>query len=227
MDVLLEEMAWVPECSAVVSVDTGEGTLIVSESTVVCGDVLVSRGSRRGDDADCVSDSVVSESPASGVENEASPLSEEVTTAVVPLGVSGLAGVEDWDSFVDVMVPKLVTAVFPERCSPSVAGDASENSRLSPEVLLTPEGGLVTSPKLVRNAPLVPSMTVVIGEEAGTGEVASLACDVGGCREGDVEACEGTSGDGDVVSSSEVGLVPDTTSEPVPTLMVTMELAET
>lgn len=220
-------MTWVLESSAVVSVDAGEGTLIVSESTVVCGDVLVSRGSRPGDDVDCVSDSVVSERPASGVGTEASPLSEEGTTAVVPLGVSDPAGAEDWDSCVDVMVPKLVTAVFPERWSPSVAGDASENTRLSPEVLLTPEGGLVTGARLVLNAPLVPSPAGVLGEVAGTGAVGSLACDVGECREGDVAACEGTRADGDVVSWSEAGLVRDTTSEPVSTPMVTTELAET
>ena len=59
MDVLLEEKTWVPESPAVVSVDTDEKTLIVSESRVVCWNKLVSRGSRPGDDIDCVSDSVV------------------------------------------------------------------------------------------------------------------------------------------------------------------------
>ena len=129
MDVLLEEMTSVLEASMVVSVTTIEGTVIFSDTMTVCQGVFVSRGSGPRDDFECVSNSVVSESPAPCVENNACPLSKDVTTGVVSLGVSVPAGADGWDSFADVVVPTLVTAVFPELWSPSVAVETSEITR--------------------------------------------------------------------------------------------------
>lgn len=147
-------------------------------------------------------------------------MSKEATTAVVPLGVSDPTGAEVQDSCAVVMFPTLVTAVFPERWSPSVAVDTSEVTWVSPEVLFKPECGLVTGPKLVFNVLVVPS---VAGDVAGTGGERSLACDVGEIREGDIVSCKATSGEGDVLSWSEERLVCDTSSELVSTLMVTSE----
>lgn len=81
--------------------------------------------------------------------------------------------------------------------------DASEITQVSSEVLLKPEGELVTGPKLGVHVLVVPSVPGVAVEVVGTDVEMSLTFNVGETIEVDVVACKGTTGDGDVVSWSE------------------------
>ena len=214
------------ETSTLVSVDITEGIVIFSEPMTVGLEVLVFHCFAPRDDVDCVVNSVVSGRPANVVETVLSTVGEVLTIGVVSMCVSEPAGAEDWDSCAEVMVPTLVTAVFPEEWSPSVAIEASEITRVSAELLLTSEGELVPEPGLVLNGPAVPRMPAAAGEVIVTDAERSLACDVGEAREEGVVAREDTWEKGDVMSWSEEGLVRDSSSEPVSMLVVPSEPAK-
>ena len=111
--------------------------------------MLVSHGSiLRGD-----LDSVASERPGNCVEPMNFSLREEVTTGVVPLGVSDPGGAEEWDSCAEGFVPTLATAVLSERRISTVAVEGSVVACIPSGVLLQSEGELVTGAKLVVHPP--------------------------------------------------------------------------
>ena len=222
--ILLEEMTSVLEASTAISVDITVRTVIFSEPILGGWEVLLSLGFAARDDIDCVPKSVVLERSAVGVETVLSSLKEEKMNGVVSVCVSVAAGTEDWYSSAEVMVPTLVTAIFPEGWSPSVAVVASEITRVSAELLLKSEGELVPGLRLLLNGPAVPSVPAASGEVTGT--ETSLACDVGKAREGDAVAREGPWEEGDVTSWSEEGLVHDSSSEPMSMLVVPSERAK-
>lgn len=105
MDVLLGDMMAVLVVSGLVPVDTSGGTVISSVAELMCQDVLVSRGSRARDDADCISVSVVPERPGICVEARVSPLREEVSTGDIPVAGSEPFGAKEWDSHVELRDP--------------------------------------------------------------------------------------------------------------------------
>lgn len=184
--------------------------------------MLVSHGSiLRGD-----LDSVASERPGNCVEPMNFSLREEVTTGVVPLGVSDPGGAEEWDSCAEGFVPTLATAVLSERRISTVAVEGSVVACIPSGVLLQSEGELVTGAKLVVHPPVVISGSGTPGEVARTGAEKPLVCDMGDAREVKLMACEGTREDGDFMSCSEEGLVWGRPSDAVSMLMVMSDCTE-
>ena len=149
-----------------------------------------------------------------------------MTIGVVLLGVSEPGRAEDWDSCVEVMFPTVVTAVWSECWMSTVAVEASQVACIPSEVLIGSEGVLVTGAMLVVHSLVVFSRSETPSEVAGTDEERSLVCDVGDASEVKLMACEGSRDDGDLMSTSEEGLVCGTPSDAVSMLMVMCDCVE-
>ena len=132
---------------------------------------------------------------------------EEITIGVVPLVVSEPGGAEDCDPCEEVMVSTLVTPVLLESLMSAVAVEVSQVACIPSEVLIQLEGELVTGAMLVVHSLVVFSRSETPREVAGTDEERSLVCDVGDASEVKLTACEGSRDDGDLMSTSEEGLV--------------------
>ena len=81
--------------------------------------------------------------------------------------------------------------------------------------LISIEGELVTGPKPVPNVSVVFTRPWVKSEVTGVGEEGLLPGNVGDSGEGDVMADKVTGEDGELVSSTEAGLVQDISLAPV------------
>ena len=81
--------------------------------------------------------------------------------------------------------------------------------------LISIEGELVTGPKPVPNVSVVFTRPWVKSEVTGVGEEGLLPGNVGDSGEGDVIADKVTGEDGELVSSTEAGLVQDISLAPV------------
>lgn len=81
--------------------------------------------------------------------------------------------------------------------------------------LISIEGELVTGPKPVPNVSVVFTRPWVKSEVTGVGEEGLLPGNVGDSGEGDVMADKVTGEDGELVSSTEAGLVRDTSWGPL------------
>lgn len=149
-----------------------------------------------------------------------------MTIGVVLLGVSEPGRAEDWDSCVEVMFPTVVTAVWSECWMSTVAVEASQVACIPSEVLIKSEGELVTGAVLVVHSLVGFSRSETPSVLAGTGEERSLVCDVGDASEVKLMACEGSRDDGDLMSTSEEGLVCGTPSDAVSMLMVMCDCVE-
>ena len=145
---------------------------------------------------------------------------------MVPLVVSEPGGAEDCDPCEEVSVSTLVTSVLLESWMSAVAVEASQVACIPSEVLIKSEGELVTGAMLVVHSLVVFSRSETPSEVAGTDEERSLVCDVGDASEVKLMACEGSRDDGDLMSTSEEGLVCGTPSDPVSMLIVMCDCAE-
>ena len=74
---------------------------------------------------------------------------------VVPLGVSELGGAEEEDSWEEVMIPMLLSAVLGEGWISTVAVEVFHVACIPSEVLIGSEGVLVTGAMLVVQLPVV------------------------------------------------------------------------
>ena len=81
--------------------------------------------------------------------------------------------------------------------------------------LMLMEGELVTGPKPVPNVSVVFTRPWIRSEVTGVGEEELLPGNVGDSGEGDVTADKVTGEDGELVSSTEAGLVQDTSWGPL------------
>ena len=108
----------------------------------------------------------------------------------------------------------------------SVAVEYSDVARVSTtEMLVRPEGELVTPSELMPHVLGVLIRPGVRGEVTGTRE-GPVAGSVGGTAEVEVMAWKGTREDGELTSCSEEGLVCDSFSETLSMLVVTSERGE-
>lgn len=109
-------MPSVPETSVAPSpVGTWEETGIVSAAELMGWEVLASLRPGLVEDADSVSDQVVSAEPGTGAETLLSLVTEGVATGEVTSGGADSPGTEEGVSCPDLGVPTLVSAVCPER----------------------------------------------------------------------------------------------------------------
>ena len=114
------------------------------------------------------------------------------------------------------MLTPWVSAVFSEGCITSVLVETPEVDNISVVELISIEGELVTGPKPVPNVSVVFTRPWVKSEVTGVGEEGFLPTgNVGDSGEGDVTADKVTGEDGELVSSTEAGLVRDTSWGPL------------
>ena len=139
---------------------------------------------------------------------------------VVPLGVSELGGAEEEDSWEEVMIPMLLSAVLGEGWISTVAVEVFHVACIPSEVLIKYEGELVTGGKSMVLLLVVCSRSETPSEVAETGEERPLVCDMKDGSEVKLLTCEGSREDGDLTSCSEEGLVWGTPSDSASLLMV-------